>query len=139
MSFRNYSFKNIDFIFGIVEVVEFDEGDDVIKIDPISDQFNSFVGAKGDVVRTQTVDNRALVTLRTLQTSNSNKKLMAIYNADREVGTGVFPLIVNDKEGGESHVGNNVWIKKQTPITRGSGKNAMEWLFEVDFLTSVFL
>jgi hypothetical protein len=135
--FKNFSFKNINVIFGIDEIEGFAEGDDAVSIEYDADQFVKIVGAKGDVVRTQTADSSSSMTVKLLQTSKSNGKLMAMFNLDRETGSNALPFIVNDKETGESHVVNNAWIIKPPAIIRGANLNVMEWSFQGDFLTSV--
>ena len=135
--FKNYSFKNVDAIFGIEEVKGWGDGDDVLTIDPETEQFQDAAGAKGDVVRTQTNDNRCTITIKLLQSSTFNKKLMAIHTADRDTHLGVYPMFVQDKETGEKYVINNSWIVRYPTIIRGQGKNLMEWIFRGDFLTGV--
>ena len=122
-------------IFGILELQGFGDGDDVVTIDFEADQFADMAGAKGDVVRSQSNDNRCTVTVKLLQTSASNKELTVLYNADRELGTGVNPLVVEDKELGETYVINNAWIRKYPTVTRGQAPNLMEWTFRGDFMT----
>jgi len=133
--FKNYSFSNVNVIFGILELQGFGDGDDVATIEFETDQFNDMAGAKGDVVRSQTNDNRCTVTIKLLQTSKSNAELTVIYNADRELGTGVNPLVIEDKETGEVYVINNAWIRKYPTVTRGQSPNLMEWIFRGDFMT----
>ena len=70
-----------------------------------------------------------------ISTSASNKELTVLYNADRELGTGVNPLVVEDKELGETYVINNAWIRKYPTVTRGQAPNLMEWTFRGDFMT----
>ena len=137
MAFGNYSFKNVNAIFGIEEIQGFAEGDDVVNIDFNADQFTLVVGAKGDATRTQTNDNSALITIKLLQTSSSYKTLMNLYNLDRETGANVLPLTVINKETGETFVGNNAWIVKVPPIVRGQNANAVEFVFATDFGTMV--
>lgn len=131
MAFGNYSFKNVNVIFGILEVQGFAEGDDVVNITFNTDQFNLVVGAKGDATRVQTNDNSALVTVKVLQTSQSYKELLALYNIDKGTGAGVLPLTVSNKETGETFVGINAWIVKNPDIVRGQGANAVEFTFAV--------
>lgn len=135
--FKNYSFKNAAVIFGVEELVGYGEGDDVVNIDPEAEQFTDLAGAKGDVTRTQSSDNRCTVTVKLLQTSSSNKVLMAIHNSDRETGVGVLPMVLQDKELGETYVINNAWISKLPTITRGQAPNTMDWTFRGDFWTGV--
>ena len=129
--------KNINVIFGIIEIEGFGEGDDVVNIEYDADQFVKSIGAKGDVTRIQTADNSCTITIKLLQTSKSNTLLMTQFNLDRETGSSVLPLIVNDKETGESYVVNNAWIMKAPSIVRGGNPNTMDWVFQGDFLTSV--
>lgn len=133
--FSNFSFSNVNVIFGIVEIKGFADGDDVVNIELEADQYSDLAGAKGDVVRSQTNDNRCTVTIKLLQNALSNKELTAIYNIDRELGTGVQPLIVEDKETSETYVINNAWIMKYPTVTRGQGVSPMEWVFRGDFFT----
>ena len=136
-AFDNYSFSNVGVIFGVEELVEFGEGDDIVLIEPEIEQFSDIAGAKGDVVRTQTKDNRCTITIKLLQTSKSNKTLMTIFNADKELGTGVLPMVIQDKETGETYVINNCWINVHPTVTRGQNPNTMDWTFRGDFLTGV--
>ena len=137
--FKNFSFKNLNVIYGILELEGYADGDDVVTIEYDADQFVKLVGAKGDVTRTQTTDNSCTITIKLLQTSKSNVELMALYNADRETGSGILPLIVNDKETNESYIVNNAWIMKAPSIVRGANPNTMDWIFQGDFMTSVIL
>ena len=139
MAFGNYSFKNVNAVFGIEEIQGFAQGDDVVNIDFNADQFALVVGAKGDATRTQTNDNSALITIKLLQTSLSYKTLMNQYNLDRETGSNILPLTVINKETGETFVGNNSWIVKVPPITRGQNANAVEFVFATDFGTMVIV
>lgn len=133
--FKNFSFTNVNAILGILELKGFMEGDDVVTIEMLTDQFSDIAGAKGDVARSQTNDNRATITIKLLQTSSSNKDLTAQYNIDRLTGAGVAPLIIEDKEGGETFVFNNAWITKYPTVIRGQGVNGMEWVLRGDFMT----
>lgn len=134
--FLNYSFTNVNVIFGILELKGFAEGDDVVTIEPETDQFSDLAGAKGDVARSQTNDNRCTVTVKLLQTAQSNKDLTTALNVDKETGIGVQPMVIEDKETGEVYTINNTWISRQPTIIRGQTVNAMEWTFRGDFLTS---
>lgn len=130
--FKNYSFSNVNAIFGILELEGFGEGDDVITVVPEKEQFADMAGAKGDVVRSQTNDNRATITVKLLQTSKSNKDLTVIYNSDKEAGTGIAPFNIEDKETGETYTCLNAWIQKYAEVKRGQGPNMMEWIFRTD-------
>ncbi len=137
--FKSYSFTNVNAIVDINEIKGWGDGDDVLTIEPETDQFTDMAGAKGDVARAQTNDNRCTVTMKLLQTSSSNKILMAQYNIDRETGVGVKPIYIEDKESGEKFIIHNAWIKAHPIITRGQAVNTMDWIFRGDFLTTLFV
>lgn len=139
MAFGNYSFTNVNVIFGILEISGFAEGDDIVNISFETEQFKDVAGAKGDVARVQTNDNRATIKVKLLQTSSSYKILMDLFNLDRETGANVLPLTVINKETGETFVGNNTWINKAPDIIRGQNANAVEFTFRTDFGTMVIV
>jgi hypothetical protein len=127
--FKIFSFSNVNVIFGILELQGFADGDDVVSVSLEADQFNDLAGAKGDVVRSQTNDNRVTVTVKLLQNSGSNLELNALYNVDRATGVGVAPMIIQDKETGEAFSITNCWINKYPDVNRGQGVNSMDWVF----------
>ena len=133
--FKNYTFKNVNALFGIVELKELAKVDDAILVSSTENQFEKTVGAKGDVVRTQTSDNSCIITVKFMQTSSSIIDLTNIYNADRELGNGIFPLLISDNENGEKWVVNNAWTMKIPDDPRGVNLNVIDWIFEGDFLT----
>lgn len=137
--FKNFSFKNVSVIWGIIELEGFAEGDDVVTIESDADQFTKKVGAKGDVTRTQTADNSCTITIKLLQTSRSNALLNAQFTLDKETGSNPAPMFINDKESGEAYAINNAWVQKFPTVTRGQGDNTMDWVFQGDFLTPVIL
>ena len=133
--FKTFSFSNVNVIFGILELKGFGDGDDVVNIELEDNQFNDLAGAKGDVVRSQSNDNRCTVTVKLLQNAVTNKELTTVYNADRLSGTGVRPMTIEDKETGEIYTINNAWINKYPNVVRGQNVNVMEWTFRGDFLS----
>ncbi len=135
--FKNFSFKNVSVIAGILELEGFADADDVVSIVFDAEQFTKVAGAKGDVARVQTADNSCTITIKLLQTSNSNSLLAALYLADVSSGSAVFPMVITDKESGEGYAVNNAWIQKFPDITRGKTVNSMDWVFQGDKLTPV--
>lgn len=135
--FKTFSFKNVNSIFGIIEIQGYAEVDDAVSIVTDTDQFTDTAGAKGDVTRVQTSDNRVTIVHKLLQTSSTNKLLNTAFLVDRETGANVLPMIIEDKESGETFIINNSWITKIPDITRGRGLNQMIWTFRGDFMTPV--
>jgi hypothetical protein len=130
--FGSYSFKDVNAIFGINEITGWADGDDVLNIESETDRYSKVVGAKGDVVRSASNDYSVVVTLRLLQTSETNEVLNNIRILDEELGTGVLPFIYTDTNSGESYIIQNAWIAKMPTITRGRNQNIMEWTLHGD-------
>lgn len=137
--FKTFSFSNVNVIFGILELQGFADGDDVVVIEMEADQFNDMAGAKGDVVRSQSNDNRCTVTVKLLQNAQSNVELAALYNTDRATGAGVQPMVIEDKETAETYIINNAWIQKFPTVNRGQNVQSMDWVFRGDFMSPVIL
>ncbi len=127
--FKTFSFKNVNVIFGIEEIQGFADGDDAVKIEGNIEAFTLVVGAKGDATRTQSNDDSVTVTIKLLQTSTSAAVLQTLHTLDKETGAGVLPMIITDKETGESYTIPFSWINKQPTITRGQNQNPWEFIF----------
>lgn len=131
---RNYYADQVFITFGavLVDPGAYHDGD-FISIEPVSDRFNSFVGAGGEVVHSRTNDNRFTVTLRLHQASPTNSLLSAIAELDRisPNGAGVFPLTVNDSSGNALYFGEKARIMSVPSVSFGQEVSVREWTFEV--------
>lgn len=130
--FGSYSFKNASAIFGVEEITGWADGDDCLIVEPAQDNWSKVVGAKGDVIRSQSNDKSVTITLKLLQTSESNAILNGIKLLDDELGTGVLPFIYSDTSTGESYLVKNAWIATTPSVTRGRNQNNMEWVLHGD-------
>lgn len=131
---KTYSFKNVNVIFGVVELTGFADGDDVISIVSASDGIGKIVGAKGEVTRSILNDESVAITIKLLQTSSSVPILQNLYLADKATGAGALPMLITDLETGESFRVKNAWIKKQPEIVRGQNQNPYSIEFDGDIL-----
>lgn len=138
MSFNNYSFKNVNVIWGIYEFEEMADGDDVVVVTPTGPQWNKTVGAKGDVVRSQTADNSCTIAVKFLNTSKTLKMLHAQYLIDRDTQIGVHPFIITNKETGKKQIINNAWLQGEPPSQEGQSVPIITVTFEGDFLTTIY-
>lgn len=132
MALGVYSFKNASASFGGIPISGYAEGDDSINVDFNNDAFALLVGAGGDAVRSQTNDESGLITIRLLQTSETNAALNALHIADKESGAGVVPLLIKDNDSGRTVTCGTAWIVKQATVTLGAGANALEWVIASD-------
>jgi len=137
MALKTYSFKNVNALFGVLEIKGFADGDDAVIIETEADQFTKVVGSKGDVTRSQTNDDSCILTFKLLQTSDSNGELNTLFTLDKESGLGVLPMTIEDKETGETFFIPNAWITKQPTQTRGQNQNSVEWVLNGDKLITV--
>lgn len=127
--FKNFSFKNVNLIFGTLQITGFAPGDDAITLELVTPQFVDLAGARGDVVRAQTSDLRVIVTVNLLQNASCNADLTNIYNIDKITRTGYYPSTLSDKESGETYFINNMYITQYPNVIRGTGVNTMQWVF----------
>lgn len=137
--FHNFTFKNVNVVYGVLELEGFGEGDDILVIDTDADQFTKVVGGKGDVTRVQSADDSVTITIKLLQTSASNKELNTLFLADKETGAGSLPMIITDLESGEIYSILNSWIMKQPTVTRGQSTNTTDWVFQGDRMIPVII
>ncbi len=101
--------------------------DSMITVEYGGDGTNHVEGADGEIVRS--IDPTEIYTLKlTLQqTSRTNAYLQNMYDKDRNDGSGIFSVNVNDILGREKFVGGTAWVKKPASWVRGKTQNNREW------------
>lgn len=70
--------------------------DSFVTIDPGGDGITKKVGCDGEIARSITPDDTAIVKISLLQTSDSNKYFQEGHNYDRKTGDGLAPLLIKD-------------------------------------------
>ena len=73
-----YSFQNTVMLVNGVEITGWDEGDDVIQIERLSDSASHKIGAAGDMMVSISADKSGSFKFKLQQTSSSNKYLMSL-------------------------------------------------------------
>jgi hypothetical protein len=101
--------------------------DSFISIDPNGDGITKKVGCDGEIVRSISPDDTAVVKLSVLQTSDTNAYLQQMHNMDRQNGEGMFSILIKDLKGGLVFSADSAWASKSA--SRGFGKEAnnREW------------
>lgn len=125
---RVYDADQCVMIFGDVEIDGW-AADDFFAIEGEADAFTDEVGVDGEITRSKTNDNRATVTVSTMQSSASNAKLSAIHNRDKNTpgGAGITNFRFKDM-GGETEISAaQAWIMKAPDSTFGRGPNERNW------------
>lgn len=127
--FATYDPEEVIVTAGSADIDGFAPGN-FITITMDSDQFNTVVGVRGDVVRSKTSNLSATITIRLLASSASNDLLSTIYNLDQNApnGAGVFPLAIRDSATGRAtYLAANAWINKAPDVNFDAQDATMEW------------
>jgi hypothetical protein len=104
--------------------------DDVIKVEPNSDDYGFVVGAGGDVGRYKTNDPVTKVTLKLMQGSTYNDLLAAKRALDMNTpgGAGIGAFLIKDRLGRATYAGSKSFILgPPKDVTFGKGLKAREW------------
>lgn len=131
---KTYSFLNTIVLVQGQEIVEWDEGDDVISIERRVDSAIDVMTADGTMVVAISADRSGVFSFRLQQTSNSNLFLSGLLNAQE---SGVFtPIFCQFKDTGGNDLasGTQGYIRKAPPMTRGTGLNGQLWEIVVERL-----
>lgn len=136
---KEYSFLDTLLLVNGIEITGFDEGDDVIILDRITDSASHKVGTDGEMSVSISADRSGTVTFRLMQTSDSNSFLSGLISAQEN---GLFvPIFVQfkDTKGNDLGSGTQGYITKPAPMTRGTAVNAQEWVITVERLDLLHL
>lgn len=109
-----WDLKDFTFILGGVPMHDADIGkaENFVSVEWDSPDYEDVVGSDGHVTRYNTNDNRATITLRTMQTSGLNDRLMAILAADRLTpnGAAVGGVLLADGQGRHVISAAQAWL-----------------------------
>ena len=97
-----------------------------------SDAFNDVVGSNGGGTRPKSNDQRATVTIKLMQSSETNALLSAIHNADLAApnGAGVGALLIRDRNGTTLLESTAAWIVKAPDISMDRQATTREWVIK---------
>jgi|SRR3990172_4921290 len=100
---------------------------DMISVEPETNQVEDEVGADGDVARRVTNDLRGTITITLLQTSRANGILSILARTDRLTGRTIFPVVIKDQRGNDLHVAATAWIRKMPRSAYRAGIESRVW------------
>ena len=101
--------------------------DSFITIEPAGDGTTYVVGADGEIARSIDPSKVYTFKLSLLQASSTNAYLQKMYEKDKNDGSGVFSVNVNDLLGKEKFVGAVAWVTKPASWGRGKAQGNREW------------
>lgn len=100
-----------------------------IRIEYEADGVVDVVGTDGEVTASLSNDERALVTLILMKSSDSNDLLSALYakQVATKMRTGVGALLIKDNSGRSLHQATSCWIRKLPNVAYGREVASVEW------------
>lgn len=98
-----------------------------------SDAFSDAVGTDGEVTRSKSSDARGTLTIKLMQSSDSNDILSAVFELDRSSpnGAGVFAASVEDLNGRSLHSGAECWVSKAPAVSYDRTPKPREWKIRI--------
>jgi hypothetical protein len=111
-----------------VPIVGTAEGD-MVTVEYETDAFLDVAGTDGETVRSKSLDRRATVIFRLMQTSSSNPALDALHAADYNApnGAGVGTLVIQDLQGNTLLRSEKAWIAAPPAVAFGATAGPREW------------
>lgn len=113
--------------------------DDMIKVELDNDTFELEVGAQGDAVRVQNLNESATITVTLLQTSPSNQVLSDAWTLDKGSGLYVKPFMLKDALGGTLVLAPNCWVQKPPGASFGKSHTPREWVLRTERLATLVI
>jgi len=128
---KTYSFLNNIVLINGVPVTQWSEDNDALKIERAEDSMKPKVGVDGKAALAINANKSGFVTLKLMQTSPTNKVLMAFLRAQEAGPQSFVPIAFLFQDTWRQDVGEAAFgaIVKMTDIERGGEIVAQEWKF----------
>lgn len=88
------------------------------------------VAMDGEVSRVIRKDNRYTVKVSLAQSSPSNNVLNALYNIDKELGVGKFPIYISEGTGTSSFLAMEAWVEELPDLSMSDNVETREWVIK---------
>jgi hypothetical protein len=131
---KQYSFLNTLLLVNGVEISGYDEGDDVIILERLTDSASHKIGTDGEMTVSISADRSGTLTFRLMQSSASNTYLSGLIGSQEN---GLFVPVFSqfkDTEGLDLVSGTQGYINRPAGITRGTNANSQEWVITMERL-----
>ena len=96
-------------------------GENIITLERVSEQADSYSGADGQVVQFYTNDRRGRYQIELEPTSLSLAIMSSIANADETAGAVHFSLSVKDNNGNDVLTASDSWVRKRPRVVYRKG------------------
>lgn len=136
MALNTYDPKQVVVTLNGMRLQGFSE-DSMVKVTFTSPVFETVAGADGKTTRVRIHDDRAVVTVSLMQSSDGNKILSSMLNRDKATpnGAGVGTLMIADLSGQVLIHSDTAWIKGRPEMEFGKKVNARSWEIEASDVT----
>jgi hypothetical protein len=137
---QTYSMVNMVVTINGVQITGFADGDDVIQVKRRVDAASDKMGAGGDMAVSISTDKSAEITLRLLQTADSNSYLQTLTNSQEFLGADFVPVQIDVRDLrrlDEAH-STSGYMKKPAEWQRGAAVNTQEWVIVCENLSQNF-
>jgi hypothetical protein len=133
MAVSTYDPKQVAIIFGGFSLSGFADGS-FVTVERNEDAFTLQMGTDGEGTRSKSNNKSGRVTVRLMQSSESNAILSGIAKSDELSNSGVQPLMVKDNSGASLYVAEQSWIVKMPSAEYDREASEREWIIETDSL-----
>jgi hypothetical protein len=133
---KNYNCGQVQVVAGVRTLSGF-APDSIVSVDFDEDSFEAEAGSDGEVTRSVSKNQMATITVKLMQSSDSNDILAAFWASDQAGGAGVFPIMVKDGSGRSLYVGEQAWVQKLPAGDFEKKAKDREWKIRVASLTAV--
>jgi len=135
MPAKTYNPKKVAVIVGSFELSGFADGS-FVSVEKNEDAWSQKVGTDGEGTRTKSNNRSATITIRLMQSSDSNTILDSFRKLDEFGDAGIFPLTIKDGSGNTIQAAETAWIKKEPSVEYDREATEREWMIETDNLQS---
>lgn len=135
MGVKTYDPKQMSIVIGGKQASGFADGT-FLNVELDEDAFGLTVGADGEGMRAKSNNKSATITLTLLPTSDYNRHLSELAQADEDSNSGAVPLLIKDGSGFDIHAAETVWIQKKAAAEYSREGSPREWVLRTDSLQS---
>jgi hypothetical protein len=104
----------------------------MITVERNENAFNLYIGSDGEGARSKSNNKSAVITIRLMQTSDSNDVITAFAKSDEVTNSGSLPFMVKDGNGRTLLIAENCWVQKLPSVEFGKEAMEREWKLESD-------
>lgn len=133
MALKSFNFAKVAVSVGGRPITGFADGE-AITVERNEDAFSLLVGADGEATRAKSNNRSGRITLRLLQTSESNLILNDFAQADEVGDAGLVPVFIKDASGNSIYTAEQAWVVKRPSAAFGAEAGDREWVLETDNL-----